>query len=304
LFLGGAAVALTLTARGWRVGLFALIALTVVDLEVFSVQAPFWRESLWRGLPTLTEFEQRAESPPLPREGRWLDGAFEMPHPALFGQSVLQGYHGGLEPRKRLDYHTVAALRVAHTAWQRLSRFDKPNPVPGLRCAGECWYEVPDPLPRMRLVSRTQVSENPAVDIQRIDLHTTALVTHPIEMEMGEAGRVTPMHEEPGELWVRVEAPGRRLLVIAESYDPNWRLTIDDKPVAVERVNGDFLGCVVESGEHEVRFVFRPASVLYGRLLSRIGFGIVLLIAVVSCLQMFIRSRFAAGVPVPLRSCE
>jgi hypothetical protein len=148
------------------------------------------------------------------------------------------------------------------------------------------------------------VSENPAVDIQRIDLHTTALVTHPIEMEMGEAGRVTPMHEEPGELWVRVEAPGRRLLVIAESYDPNWRLTIDDKPVAVERVNGDFLGCVVESGEHEVRFVFRPASVLYGRLLSRIGFGIVLLIAVVSCLQMFIRSRFAAGVPVPLRSCE
>ncbi|HWG45152.1 MAG TPA: YfhO family protein, partial [Gemmataceae bacterium] len=304
LFLCGAAAALTLAARGRMVGLFALLALTVVDLEVFSVQAPFWRESLWRGLPTLTEFAERAESPPRPREGRWLDDAFEMPHPAFFGQPVLQGYHGGLEPMKRLNYRTLAALRVSHTAWQHLSRFDKPNPVLGLRRVDELWYEVPDPLPRLYLVSRAQVSENPAADIQRIDLKTTALVTHPIEVEAGEVGSAALLHEQPGELRLRVEAPGRRLLVIAESYDPNWRLTVDDKPMTVERVNGDFLGCVVEAGEHDVRFVFRPPSVLYGRLLSRIGFGIVLLIAGVSCFQMLIRSRRAAGARPPLRSCE
>src|SRR6185312_14452658 len=76
LFLSGAALALTLAARGRTVGLFALVALTVTDLEVFSLNAPFWpRESLWGGLPTLTEFRSRAEPPPLPREGRWLDGA-------------------------------------------------------------------------------------------------------------------------------------------------------------------------------------------------------------------------------------
>ncbi len=303
LFLCGAAAALTMAARGRMVGLFALVALTVVDLEVFSLQAPFWRESLWSGLPTLQEFQNRAESPPLPREGRWLDGAFEVPHPALFGQPVLEGYHGGLEPRKRLDYHTIAALRVAHTAWQHLSRFDKPTPIPGLRRMGEYWYEVPDPLPHVRLVSRTLVSEEPAADIQRIDLDTTALVTHPVEVEAGEAGRATLLQEQPGDLRVRVEAPGRRLLVVAESYDPDWRLTVDDKPVTVERVNGDFLGCVVEGGAHDVRFRFRPTSVLYGRLLSLSGFGIVLLIAGVSCLQLFTRSRREADERRLVRPC-
>jgi len=298
LFLSGAALALTLAARGRRIGLFALVALTVTDLEVFSLNAPFWpRESLWGGLPTLAEFRARAEPPPLPREGRWLDGAFEMPQPALFNQPVLEGYHGGLEPRKRLDYHTLAALRVSHTAWHHLSRWDRSASFPGLRRVTDLWFEVPDPLPRVRLVCSTRVSDDPAADIQRIDIDTTALVTHPVDMESGESGAAILLHEQPGELRIHTTAPGRRLLVIADSYDPNWRLSIDGAPAVVERVNGDFLGCVVEGGEHDVHFTFCPVCIRYGRLLSLTGGGIALLIAVVSCLQLFIRSRRAAAGP-------
>jgi hypothetical protein len=302
LFLSGAALALTVAARGRMIGLFALVALAVTDLEVFSLNAPFWpRESLWGGLPTLAEFRARAELPPLPREGRWLDGAFEMPHPVLFNQAVLEGYHGGLEPRKNLDYRTLAALRVSHTAWHHLSHCDKPVSFPGLRRATDLWFEVPDPLPRVRLVSHTQVSDDPAADIQRIDVDTTALVTHPVDVEYGETGSATLLHEQPGELRIHTVAPGRRLLVIADSYDPNWRLSIDGVPAALERVNGDFLGCVVKGGEHDVHFVFRPACVRYGRLLSLTGGGIALLIAGLSCLQMFTRSRRAAAAPAPAR---
>jgi hypothetical protein len=298
LFLSGAALALTLAARGRRIGLFALVALTVMDLEVFSLNAPFWpRESIWGGLPTLAEFQARAEPPPLPREGRWLDGAFEMPQPVLFNQPVLEGYHGGLEPRKCLDYHTLAALRVSHTAWHHLSRWDRPVSFPDLRRVTDLWYEVPDPLPRIRLVGRTQVSDDPAADLQRLDMDTAALVTHPVDVESGEPGAATLLHEQPGELWVHTTTPGRRLLVIADSYDPNWRLSIDGVPATVERVNGDFLGCVVEGGEHDVRFTFRPACIRYGRLLSLAGGGIALLIAGISCLQTVIRSRRAAVGP-------
>jgi hypothetical protein len=311
LFLGGAALALTAAARGRMLGLFALVALTVVDIEVFSLKAPFWpRESLWAGLPTLTEFQARAEPPPLPREGRWLDEAFELPQPLLFQQAVLEGYHGGLEPRKRLDYRSVAALRVAHTAWHHLSRWAKVVSFPGLRRVGEFWYEVPDPLPRLRLVARTQVSEAPATDIQKIDVETTALVTHPLwangerQPPDASAGTAHLLHEQPGELIVQVVAPGRRLLVVADSFDPSWQAFVDDKPVTVEPVNGDFLGCVVAGGEHEARFVFRPASIRYGRLLSLTGLAIVLLIAVISALQMLISSRRAAGAPDPARTCE
>jgi hypothetical protein len=40
-------------------------------------------------------------------------------------------------------------------------------------------------------------------------------------------------------------------------------------------VYGDFLGCVVESGRHEVEFRFRPVSFRVGAWLS--GLGLVLL---------------------------
>ncbi|HTU23721.1 MAG TPA: hypothetical protein VMG10_37135 [Gemmataceae bacterium] len=298
LFLGAAALALTAAARGRWLGLAALIALTVTDIEVFSLKAPFWpRESLWTRLPTLEEFQARAEVPPRLCEGRWLDSAFELPSPLLFKQSVLEGYHGGLEPRKRLDYHTVAALRAAHTAWQHVSRWEKAASIPELRSAGEFWYEVPHPLPRVRLVSRTQVSETPSTEIQNIDLETTALVTHPLQLEAGEPGRARLIHEQTDELDVQVAAPGRQLLVVADTFHASWHAIVDDRPVTVERVNGDFLGCVVQGGAHSVRFVFRPTCVRYGRLLSLAGGTIALLIAAISGLQVFIRSRRAAGVP-------
>ncbi len=303
LFLGAAALALTAAARGRRLGLLALVVLAVADIEVFSLKAPFWpRESLWTGLPTLAEFQGRAEAPPLPHEGRWLDSAFEMPSPLLLNQPVLEGYHGGLEPRKFLDYHTLPALRAAHTAWQHVSRWEKAEPLPGLRRHGDTWYEVPNPLPRVRLVCRTQVSDSPAADIQKIDLDTTALVTHPLNLETADPGTARLIHEQSGELTLQIATPCRQLLVIADSYDPNWCASIDDKPVTVERVNGDFLGCVIEGGEHEVRFVFRPACIRYGRLLSMAGFALIFAIAVLSCWQMFTQSRHAAAVPAPART--
>lgn len=310
LFLGAAALALTMAVRGWRLGLFALAALVVADIEVFALKAPFWpRESLWALALPLAEFRDRAEAPPLPRAGRWLEDAFEMPSPLLTNRSVVQGYRGGLEPGKRLDYHTLPALRLANTAWHHLSRWAKTESIPGLRRADECWHEVPKPLPRVRLVSRTQVSDNTAADILHIDLETTALTTHPL---LASAGRLPPgcalgtarlMHESPGEIEVHVSAPGRRLLVVADSFDPGWRATVDDNQVSVERVNGDFMGCVIERGEHDIRFFFRPPCLFYGRLLSLSGFTLTLLIAVLSCLQMFIQSRRAADEPGPVRPC-
>ncbi len=286
LFLAAAALALTAVARGRRIGLPVLVALAVADVWVYGLQMPFWpRDYVKECRPTLAEFRARAEAPPLPREGRWLDNAMERPSPVLFGQDVLGGYRGGLEPKRRLDYRTLPALRTAHTAWHHLSSWDKTAVIPGLRHIRELWYEVPDPLPRVRLVSRTQVSDTPAADLANVDLETTALVTHPLDLEAGETGTARLIGEQPGGLSVQVSAPGRRLLVVADSFDPGWRAVVDDKPVSVERVNGDFLGCIVERGEHEVRFVFDPDCLRYGRMLSLSGLVLTLLIAGISGLQ-------------------
>jgi hypothetical protein len=50
---------------------------------------------------------------------------------------------------------------------------------------------------------------------------------------------------------------------------------IDGTPATVYRINGDFLGCVVEPGNSEVRLEFRPDSLLRGRLVTLAGLGLI-----------------------------
>ena len=74
---------------------------------------------------------------------------------------------------------------------------------------------------------------------------------------------------------VRVCCSSPQLLVIAESYHPGWQCTIDGSPKRVYRVNGDFLGCVVEPGNSEVRLQFHPESLFRGRIVTLLGLGMI-----------------------------
>jgi hypothetical protein len=139
---------------------------------------------------------------------------------------------------------------------------------------------VPGTLPRVRLVGRAVASDDPAHDLGDIDPATTALVTHPLDLDDVPAGTAMLVEERPGRLRIDTEAPGQQLLVVAESHDPGWEVTIDGKAAEVERVNGDFLGCVVSAGGHAVEFVFRPAVLRQGRMLSLAGLAAALLVLV------------------------
>ncbi len=63
--------------------------------------------------------------------------------------------------------------------------------------------------------------------------------------------------------------------MLAESYHSGWRCFIDGAPAAAYRVNGDFIGCVVEPGNAEVRWEFRPDSLRRGRLMALVGLGLI-----------------------------
>src|SRR5262249_18273537 len=150
------------------------------------------------------------------------------------------GYRGGLEPRKSLDYTEVAALRVAGVAWYHEAPLGL-VPVPaGLEPAGAGWYRVPAPLPRLRPVGRAGARDEPPRDLAAIDPATTALTTRPLDLDDGPAGTAVLAEERPGRLRIDTEAPGQQLLVVAESHDPGWVVQIDGMPAEVERVNGDF----------------------------------------------------------------
>ncbi|MEW6729733.1 MAG: YfhO family protein [Acidobacteriota bacterium] len=69
---------------------------------------------------------------------------------------------------------------------------------------------------------------------------------------------------------VRLQASnsGTRLLVLTDTYYPNWEVFVDGKAMPLLRVNHALRGVVLEAGEHQVQFVFRPRSLLYGLELS------------------------------------
>lgn len=270
LLMAAAAGAVLLCQYRVRWAYAALLVLTLVDLGGYGVSYAIWPNTL-----SLDDY-LAAGSPPELSTGYRV--ATEPPgstlrsgnHLLVRGCHLIDGY-AGLEPRKRLDYRQIAALQLAGVQWQLDREQNR-------------WIEVAAPLPRARLVSKVVATDDPARDLQRIDPRGEALVEQPAELSelSGSPGKAEILSDRPGEIRLRVASTGRQLLVVGESFHAGWHAIIDGSPAPVLRVNGDFVGCVVEPGEHDVALSFKPQSLLWGRRLSLAGLlaiGLVLVLA-------------------------
>jgi uncharacterized membrane protein YfhO len=61
------------------------------------------------------------------------------------------------------------------------------------------------------------------------------------------------------------------LLVVAESYYPGWRATVDGQPAPILRANYLSQGLVMPQGKHIVQVSYEPDSFKYGALISLVG---------------------------------
>jgi hypothetical protein len=91
------------------------------------------------------------------------------------------------------------------------------------------------------------------------------------EQGQGSTGSASLSVDRPGHLAAHVEAPGRRTLAFTERFHDGWSATIDGVPLRMVRVEGDFLGCLLDGGVHDVDLRFRPRSFVYGSIVSAIG---------------------------------
>jgi hypothetical protein len=117
-------------------------------------------------------------------------------------------------------------------------------------------------------VAQVLLSRDPRRDIERIDGATTALVSRDPGLTPGPPGAATLIGDDPGAIRVTTRAESRQLLVLNEAHHPGWRALVDGQPRPVLRVDGDFLGCVLEPGRHDVSFRFAPRSHRLGVQLS------------------------------------
>ena len=284
LFVGAAAVALTLAARGRHSGLLLLVLLAAVDIGLFSVAHPRAGKIQWRKLPTYQEFLARYPCPPgPPDEGRVFDDRWSGSWDILVNYLWLHGYrtingYAALFPAKLLDYRDIHTLRAAQVAWFWQPANAK-SVVDGLgppQNGG--WRRVPDPLPRVRLVSKVKISDQPCEDLKKINVDTTALVSRRIELPPSAPGTAKLLEERPGEISIEVDAPARQVLVLSESYDGDWQVSVDGTPTPLEQVNGDFLGCAVDGGKHRVEFAFHSASLRVGQFVSLASLAVALVV--------------------------
>jgi hypothetical protein len=265
LFVTASAV-LTMAVRGARWGVIALALLAAADHAAYGLGGVV----VWHDFITRQQAVSLLDTPDsvLPDRGRLIHGAF----PDLYllgGYRFVDGYLG-LVPSRQLDYDSPAALRLANAVYANAVTVEKAH-LTEARPLARGWYELPAPLPRVRLVAENVVTNEPATAVAQVDVARFALTTHDLGLSGGTAGSATTTIDAPGRLQVETQAIGQQLLVVSESFDEGWIARIDGQPAAVERVNGDFLGVVVPAGSHTVALDFRPRHLTIGRWISAIG---------------------------------
>ena len=71
-----------------------------------------------------------------------------------------------------------------------------------------------------------------------------------------------------------MRTPG--VVVLADTWDPGWRATLDGQPVAVLRANHMLRGIEVPEGRHVVEMIYWPASLQRGLFGAAIGIAILM----------------------------
>ena len=75
----------------------------------------------------------------------------------------------------------------------------------------------------------------------------------------------------PGEWRVAWNSPVPDRLVIAETWDPGWRATVDGRPVAIEPRDGILMTVPLPAGSGSAELRYHPAGFTLGMMLSLLG---------------------------------
>jgi hypothetical protein len=254
---------LVLAARGRHWAVPIGIVLAALDLSVWGYGFVYGLRGEW-----VRTIDSLAASGAAPGEARPGDVLYQ-PVLDTVNLNVFRALrqstgYAALAPKPLLDPADSTAQRLAGVAW---------------RLESDAWVRVPDPMPRVRLVSRAERSTNAASDIGAIDISRVALVETDVGPLSGAPGWARVIVDRPG--WIEVEtiATGTQLLLVTERFHDGWQALVDGRDARVERVFGTYLACVVESGTHRVTFRFQPASVRNGLVASGVGVSLTLVAA-------------------------
>jgi hypothetical protein len=142
-------------------------------------------------------------------------------------------------------------------------------------------FENTRTLPRAWMVSDSRVLNDEAMlktirsgvlpDGSKWDPAQTALIQSELpkalpQTSTGSTAKI--ISYEPNRIELSTQAKNDSLLILSENYYPGWYAYVDGQKVEVLQVNYAQRGVIVPGGEHRVRFVYRPCSVIIGFSIS------------------------------------
>ncbi len=121
-------------------------------------------------------------------------------------------------------------------------------------------------------VSSPQEALSHTVELSRAgDLRHTAVVQGRFALPLGAAPadlKLAVEEPRPERVIVRAQAPRDCLLVLNERHDNGWRLRLDGAPAPLLTVDTVLMGAALPSGRHTVEFLYQPAGLVIGRLVT------------------------------------
>jgi hypothetical protein len=139
------------------------------------------------------------------------------------------------------------------------------------------WEYPGQAFPRVWLANATMTYRD-AEELSRLlvtetlDLSRVALVQTPVAgLETCEPGQAMILKQVPGEVELRAHAGCASLLVLADSDDPGWSVSIDGKAAVKQTVFHALRGVVIPKGSHTVKWVYSPQGFVPGLGLAAAG---------------------------------
>lgn len=163
----------------------------------------------------------------------------------------------------------------------RTEPYDKPN-FELIGISGGIFYRRKDAFPRAWIAQTLVTEPNDDAVRQRIasgkeDLRATVFVDHTVTCPTsGGTASITDYRVNS----VGIKAGGG-LLVLSDQYYPGWQATIDGTPSEIVRADTVFRAVCVPSGDHVIRFDYRPLTFYAGAALSGLGWLAILILAIV-----------------------
>jgi hypothetical protein len=140
-------------------------------------------------------------------------------------------------------------------------------------------YRLQEVGPRAWLVGEALAEPDPESALQRLssgDFDPSRQVLLPaVPSGFEEAGQcngeVAYRRREPERMVLDVSSERPCILVFSELYYPGWQATVDGEPSPILRADGVLRAIAVTPGSHQVDLAYRPASVLWGAMISLIA---------------------------------